>query len=178
MIVRVPGERPRVEREAVQLTDLGRALQRYFRSPDQPGSLAPVVDLARHRRAPDSARAPPLFSWTNAVSHLVSARTATRKLVLDARSLEPIAYHDLGADPQERRPIPLDDEGHHLRSLLEQRISSWTGATAVSETIGSLDAETRRRLEALGYAADDRSRDAAEGSGIRAHGPPRTSAAR
>lgn len=164
MVVRVPGEPARVEAQPVQLSDLGRALQAYLRSPGDPRGLHALVDLAGARRGLDSGEAGPLFSWTAARSHLVSARTPTRKLVLDAQSLEVVAHHDLASDPDEHRSLPLDEEGERLRALLEQRIARWTGVTREHEQVGEVDETRRRQLEALGYEVPESARKPPDGA--------------
>jgi hypothetical protein len=144
LLVHVPGHAPGIETRPIQLADLGRGLRAYFRS--ESGSRTGLTQLGRSNRANE-----PLFSWTNAKTHLVSARTEARKLVIDARTSAVIAYHDLVEDPGEEAPIPLDEEGRALEPLLLARIREWAGAPLRIEPVVEIEEEKRRQLEALGY---------------------------
>ncbi len=177
LLIRIPGESPRIDDRPVQHADLGRALRAHFESPRDRDGPAPLARLAE-ARAPDA----PLFSWTNAKTHHVAARTRERKLVLDARTLEIVAHLDLAADPSEMKDVPLDEVGRELRELVVAKIEAWTGVPI--ERTASLEPgpgpgrdsdrnegessgesgndeprdgfapELRARLEALGYVDD------------------------
>ena len=178
LLIRIPGEPPRIDDRPVQHADLGRALREHFESPRDREGAEPLARLA-DGRAPDA----PLFSWTNAKTHHVAARTRERKLVLDARTLEIVAHLDLAADPGEMKDVPLDDYGRRLRELVVAKIEAWTGVpierTSSLEPVpapasgrsegdagggtsrsGNDEArddfmpELRARLEALGYVDD------------------------
>jgi arylsulfatase len=143
LVVRVPGARSGVESRPVQLADLGRALETYFADP--------VEGSAFRRLGHDRVEDAPLYSWTNAKTHLVAARTPTRKLVIDAATRRIVAYYDLMADRNEQRSIPLDPAGRALAPLLQAKIDQWVGLPVRIETDPELDPEKRRQLEALGY---------------------------
>lgn len=154
LLVRIPGRAARVEGRPVQLSDLGRALVRHFRG--DPGSDADdgLADLAALRRRRDPEGDEPLFAWTNAKTHRVAARTAKRKLVVDARTREIVAHHDLERDPGESQPIPLDAEGERLHARVLEQVDRWTRSEPEAVGDGEIDATRRRQLEALGYAVD------------------------
>lgn len=178
LLIRIPGELPRIDDRPVQHADLGRALRAYFETPRDREGAELLAHLGEGRPA-DA----PLFSWTNAKTHHVAARTRERKLVLDARTLEIVAHVDLAADPSETKDVPLDEVGRRLLELVVAKIEAWTGVpierTASLEPVparasdgkegetsggsgGSESDEThdgfapelRARLEALGYVDD------------------------
>jgi len=144
LIISVPGEGPSVQSVSIQLADLGRGLRRYFRSED-----GAVVGLARIGSDQPTGRT--LYSWTNAKTHLVAARTNRRKLIVDARTSGVMGYYDLLADPGETVSVSLDEEGKALLSGLLEKIRAWAGLKVRIEPATGIDAERRRQLEALGY---------------------------
>lgn len=160
LLIRIPGEAPRVNDRPVQLADLGRGLREFFVAPPGRAAGEPLGRLALER-APDA----PLFSWTNAKTHHVAARTPDRKLVLDASNLAVTAHLDLAADPSERREVPLDERGRWLAELVVEKVEAWTGMGRDMPDVGApapprdpalgtpdgLEPELRARLEALGY---------------------------
>ncbi|MEZ4279056.1 MAG: sulfatase [Myxococcota bacterium] len=174
LLIRIPGVAPRIDDRPVQHADLGRGLRAYFAAAHDRDAAAPLARLAPER-PPDA----PLFSWTNAKTHHVAARTPDRKLVLDARTLEVVAHLDLAADPDEQSAVPLDAHGHRLREGVVEKIAAWTGVPierfdAIASTpaedeggkddefesekrtpsSGAAEPELRARLEALGYVDD------------------------
>jgi arylsulfatase len=144
LLIRIPGHAAGVETTPIQLADLGRGLRAYFRS--EAGSVAGLAELGRWRSGDE-----PLFSWTNAKTHLVSARTERRKLVIDAKTSTVVAYHDLLDDPGEKEPLPLDLEARALRPLLLAKIREWVGASLRIDPVVEIEEDKRRQLEALGY---------------------------
>ncbi len=144
LVIRVPGARAGVERQPVQLADLGRGLRAVFL--DEPNAVAGLTRLGR-----DRSDRQPLYSWTNAKAHLAAARTPRRKIIIEAITRRVEAYHDLVADPDEKHPIRLDAEGEALRSGLRAGIAEWMGLSPSIEPTSEIDSERRRQLEALGY---------------------------
>jgi len=167
LLIRIPGEPGRVDGRPIQHADLGRGLRAYFLDAQTRDSARRLLRLA-------DAREPgaPLFSWTNARTHQVAARTAERKLVLDARSLEVVAHVDHVRDRTERENLPLDPLGRDLRERLVEKIAQWTGTPIERGERPTSDPangpapvsaapaapEIRAQLEALGYV-DDRAVD-------------------
>jgi arylsulfatase len=152
LIVRVPGEAPGIRTEPIQLADLGRGLLALFRG--EPGAAASLTRLGVGREGPVR-----LYSWTDHKSHLAAVRTDRVKLVIDSRSLDAVAYYDLVADPREHHPIELDAEAEPLRASLTARVMAWSGTPIRMEPPESIDLETRRLLEALGYLEADSGSD-------------------
>ncbi len=144
LIISVPGEGPSVESVSIQLADLGRGLRRYFRGED--GAVAGLTRIGF-----DQPTGRTLYSWTNAKTHLVAARTNKRKLIVDARTSGVVGYYDLLADPGESVSGPLDEEGKALLSGLLEKIRAWAGLNVRIEPAMEIDTEKRRQLEALGY---------------------------
>lgn len=145
LIARVPGHSASVTNRLVQLGDLGSGLRNGFMS----GDFGGLTKLGEHRPAGE-----PAYSWTNAKNHLISARTETRRLVIDMKSTEVIAYHAISAasvGSVGERAIALDEEGLALREKLLRRLAEWTGAVPAASARDELEPEKRRQLESLGY---------------------------
>lgn len=141
LLIHVPGEDERVVDHPVQLADLGTALRDVLA-----GSDAPLERLLDLRRAADD----PTLSWSLLNYHRVCARTPHRKLIVDTRSLEAVAYYDLENDPEELTTLPLDGEGTRLLELLRTRIRE-SRASLTGSVDQPLDPALREQLRALGY---------------------------
>lgn len=141
LVVRVPGVAPGVDPTPIQLADLGRGL-RAVAGGAAPARLA-ALGAGRDRNEP-------LYSFTNAATGRIAAWLPDRRLILDMRTLEPVAYYDLARDPESRTPIVLDPRGVALRDALRAQVRRWTGPrTAVAAP--ALDPAKRAQLRALGY---------------------------
>lgn len=144
LLIRVPGQEARVVDQPVQLADLGTALREVVAGPG-----APLERLADLRRGIDD----PTLSWSLLAHHRACARTPDRKLIVDTRSLEAVAYYDLGSDPEELTTLPLDDEGTRLLELLRTRIRE--GHASLTRSSGRpLDPALLEQLRVLGYTED------------------------
>lgn len=141
LIARVPGRPASVDDTPVQLEDLGSGLRDGFLSRNFSG----LTDLGERRGMGE-----PLYSWTNAETHHIAARTETRRLVIDMVSAEVVAYHAITGAVEEA--IPFDEEGVSLRAGLLERLAEWTGPVPVASASDELDPEKRRQLESLGYS--------------------------
>jgi len=140
LVVRIPDGVGGVQSTPIQLADLGAALRSGFET----GEFAGMETLGRER--PPRA---PLYSWTNAQTHHMAARTPTRRLVLDMVSQDVVAYHALtqAGDTE----IAMDAEGEAMRVDLLARLADWTGALPDVAAPPELDPVKRRQLESLGY---------------------------
>jgi arylsulfatase len=141
LLVGVPGASPARVDAPVQLADLGTALRGFLAG--IPGSREALTGLGRD---PEEAT----LSWTMRATGRVALRNAQRKLVVDSESLEPVALFDLALDPQERTPLPIDEDGERLLRVLKTRLAGGPLADGVGAAAGP-ELPLRHQLEALGY---------------------------
>jgi arylsulfatase A-like enzyme len=144
LILRIPGEAPRVASEPAALVDLFPTIL------DHLGLEAPEGLVGHSLLARPSDRT--LFAETSRKAELRAAARGRWKLVLDVESGETRLY-DLRADPLERSPLPAEGpEAVALRSELE----AWMGRLAQPGPVRRVEL-TPGRVEALGdlgYAED------------------------
>ncbi|HEX9737399.1 MAG TPA: sulfatase-like hydrolase/transferase [Thermoanaerobaculia bacterium] len=116
-------------------------------------SLAPWL-------APELAADPPRRRWAlmavetaHAVAPQRGLRTDSLKLIHFPHGELPDELYDLAADPAERHNLAGEEAERRraARRLLERSRSRLRPAAASGERPRELDAETRKRLEALGY---------------------------
>ena len=141
LLVGVPGASPARVDAPVQLADLGTALRGFLAG--IPGSREALTGLGRD---PEEAT----LSWTMRATGRAALRNAQRKLVVDSESLEPVALFDLALDPEERTPLPIDEDGERLLRVLKTRLAGGPLADGVGAAAGP-ELPLRHQLEALGY---------------------------
>jgi arylsulfatase len=141
LIVGVPGAPAAVADGPVQLADLGAALRALVAG--RSGSREALTSLGRH---PDA----PTLSWSMPATRRAALRDARRKLVVDSEELEPVALFDLVRDPQERRPIPMDEDGERRLRTLKTILAAGPLARGVG-AVPRPELPLRHQLEALGY---------------------------
>ena len=145
LLVHVPGEDADVVTTPIQLADLGRGLRRVVEG-------GPAVALTRLGEERDPER--PLYSWTNGKTGQIAAWTPERRVILDMRSRETIAYYDLEVDPDSRSRVALDAAGEALAAAANRQVDAWTGRAPTGSAATAaepLDPLKRAQLEALGY---------------------------
>jgi len=145
LLVHVPGEAAEVVSTPIQLADLGRGLRRVVEGG------APVA-LTRLGEGRDPKR--PLYSWTNGKTGQIAAWTPERRVILDMRSRETVAYYDLETDPDSRSRVALDGAGEALAAAANRQVDAWSGRAPVGAeppAAAPLDPLKRAQLEALGY---------------------------
>jgi arylsulfatase A-like enzyme len=150
MIFSHPALRARRVSEPVSLVDLLPTLAALLGGDPPEGgaglSLAPWI-------VGESAGPPPERSLFSELATQKAVRRGSRKLIRSGDAAASLAF-DLADDPGERKPVA---EGPAWRAELEAALVEFEAAqgdeagAAADETVETVDPETRKRLEMLGY---------------------------
>jgi arylsulfatase len=152
LIVALPGARGRRPRVGVvpapvSSVDVAPSVLNYLALPVPP-TMEGRQDLLTGNPPEDRA----VYITLNRAANMLAALVERDKKVIAKIKGEDteIEYFDLKADPEEQRPLPLDDEGERLK----EKLLKWVEERDVSREIGVGDTSLfgkRADLRALGY---------------------------
>jgi len=143
LLIRIPGHGGGVVDQPLQLAQLGERLA------DVVSGSQPPLDLIR---VPAGARGATV-SWAMQHERRACLRDRGRKLIVDTRTLEVVAYYDLEADPGEQKSLPLDRRGEQLLAEITARIRG--GHASLSRPpAAAIDRDVLEQIRALGYAEE------------------------